>query len=82
MVDIPHTNEKLFRANAKLAKLMEENRALKNDLKEINKCIDVFYTREEPRRLHEAPLSAFSAQIQVIDKISSQKEIRQLPLRG
>ncbi|MBU8598463.1 hypothetical protein KM908_20335 [Alkalihalobacillus clausii] len=70
-MNIPYTKDQLFRANAKL---MEENRALKNDLKEINQCIDDFYTKEEPRRLHDAPLSAFSGQIQVIDKVSSLKD--------
>ncbi|PAF24406.1 hypothetical protein CHH61_19120 [Shouchella clausii] len=52
----------------------EENRTLKNDLKEINQCVDSFYTKQEPRRLHNAPLSAFSGQIQVMDKVSSLKD--------
>lgn len=52
----------------------EENRFLKINLKEINQCIDCFYTKEEPQRLREASLSAFSGQIQIIDKLSSQKD--------
>lgn len=70
-VPIPYSTEQLFKANVKL---MEENRALKNDLREINQCVDSFYTKEEPQRLHEASLSAFSGQIQIIDKLSSQKD--------
>ncbi|GIN08710.1 hypothetical protein J1TS1_28550 [Shouchella clausii] len=68
---IPFSQEQLYKANLKLR---EENQALRNDLKEINQCVDSFYTKEEPRRLHDAPLTAFSGQIQVIDKISSLKD--------
>lgn len=70
-MNIPLSQEELLRVNAKL---MEENQALRNDLKEINQCVDCFYTQEEPQRLREASLSAFSGQIQIIDKLSSQKD--------
>ncbi|MFB4258996.1 MAG: hypothetical protein ACFWTY_22040 [Shouchella clausii] len=68
---ISYTKEQLYKANLKLR---EENQALRNNLKEINQCVDCFYTKEEPQRLREASLSAFSGQIQIIDKLSSQKD--------
>lgn len=55
-------------------RLEKENKELKAALNEVNQCIDSFYTKEEPRRLYDVPLSRFSGQIQVIDKVSDLKD--------
>lgn len=70
-MDIPWTKEQLYKAYVKLS---NENGKLKEALRKVNRCVDDFYTTQEPRRLHDAPLTAFSGQIQVIDKISSLKD--------
>ncbi|MFK3936592.1 hypothetical protein ACI2JA_03625 [Alkalihalobacillus sp. NPDC078783] len=65
---IEMTRSELYEAKKILEK---ENLELKQALVEINSCVDSFYTQEEPRRLFDEPLSAFSGYIQVIDKVSS-----------
>ncbi|MGN7286928.1 hypothetical protein ACTHP3_18550 [Shouchella rhizosphaerae] len=65
---IPFSKEQLLE---EVLDFRKENRELKEALREVNRCIDDFYTKEDPRRLCDAPLSAFSGQIQVMDKVSS-----------
>lgn len=68
---IPFSKEQLLE---EVLDFRRENRELKEALREVNRCVDDFYTTQEPRRLRDAPLTAFSGQIQVIDKLSSLKD--------